>query len=71
MRKISLYIAGLSLLASGLTACGGSDSRWCEYDATDQVVADSFCEKNTPGYEWESGSKSEKNKKKKRTVKKT
>jgi len=39
--------------AFGLTACG--QKRWCEHDATDTKVSDSYCKKNTPGYEWESG----------------
>jgi hypothetical protein len=66
MRKISLSIASLALLAGGLTGCGG-DAKWCEFDATDQVVSDSFCKAGTPGYEWEHGSKS---KKKSHSVKK-
>jgi uncharacterized protein YcfL len=65
MRKISLSIASLALLASVLTGCS-SDTKWCEFDATDQVVNDSFCKNKVPGYEWEHGSKS---KKKKHTVK--
>ncbi|MEO5875751.1 MAG: hypothetical protein ABIS86_16540 [Streptosporangiaceae bacterium] len=66
MRKISLSIASLALAAGGLTGCSSS-TKWCEFDATDQVVNDSFCKASTPGYEWEHGSKS---KKKKHSVKK-
>ena len=66
MRKISLTLASLPLLAAGLTGCS-SDTKWCEFDATDEVVSDSFCQNKTPGYEWEHGSKSTK---KKHSVKK-
>jgi hypothetical protein len=71
MRKISVSIASLALLASGLTGCS-SDSKWCEFDATDQVVSDTFCKNKVPGYEWEHGSKSTKKKHsvKKKTTKK-
>ncbi|WP_460303042.1 hypothetical protein [Actinocorallia aurea] len=68
MRRMGLSIMVLAVFGLGLTACGGGD-RWCELDATDQVVADSYCEKNTPGYEWEddsSSSHSTKTKKKKK-----
>lgn len=51
-RRLSI-VATAVIIAGGLTAC--SNDRWCEFDATDTKVADSFCEKNTPGYEWESG----------------
>lgn len=27
--------------------------RWCEHDATDRVVSDSYCRAGHPGYEWE------------------
>lgn len=49
-RRLSI-VATAVIIAGGLTAC--SNDRWCELDATDTKVADSFCEKNTPGYEWE------------------
>ncbi|ROO90875.1 hypothetical protein EDD29_8616 [Actinocorallia herbida] len=68
MRRIALSVMALAVAGLGLTACSGGD-RWCEHDATDQVVADSYCEKNTPGYEWEddsSSSHSTKTKKKKK-----
>lgn len=55
--------------AFGLTACGGQD-RWCEHDATDTKVSDRYCEKNTPGYEWEtSGGNGHKSKHKKTKTK--
>ncbi|TDC86834.1 hypothetical protein [Actinomadura sp. 7K507] len=57
-RPVALALTVL-VAASGLTACGGSN-RWCEHDATDRKVADRYCENNTSGYEWESGSKSKK-----------
>ncbi|MFI1460112.1 hypothetical protein [Nocardia carnea] len=40
-------------LAAGLGSAACSSDRWCEFDATDTKVADSYCEKGTPGYEWE------------------
>ncbi|GAB3660942.1 hypothetical protein GCM10027589_22920 [Actinocorallia lasiicapitis] len=67
MRKIGLSAAALLLAAGTLTACGG-DSKWCEFDATDEVVSDSFCQSNTPGYEWEHGSSKKKKSKKKRST---
>ncbi|GAA0939922.1 hypothetical protein [Actinocorallia libanotica] len=69
MRRLALSVAALAVVASGLTACSDKSDRWCEHDATDTVVANSFCEKNTPGYEWEDDS-SGKKKKKKTTSKK-
>ncbi|MDX6742626.1 hypothetical protein [Actinocorallia sp. A-T 12471] len=63
MRRFGLSIVVLAVAGFGLTAC--SSNRWCEFDATDQVVADSYCEKNTPGYEWEDDSSSKSKKKKK------
>lgn len=57
----------LAVTAAGLTACGGD--RWCEFDATDTKVADSFCEKNTPGYEWEPDSDGKTKTKVKRSTK--
>lgn len=53
--KIKATIIAIAVGASALTACGTSE-RWCEYDRTDTVVADSFCKAGTPGYEWETGS---------------
>lgn len=63
-RPVALALTVL-VAAFGLTACGGN--RWCEHDATDRQVADRYCENNTPGYEWESGSKSKKKTKSKKT----
>jgi hypothetical protein len=54
--RVKTTIVALVVSAGALTACGGSE-RWCEFDSTDQVVADSFCKVGTPGYEWETGSK--------------
>lgn len=62
MRRMVLSVMVLAVAGLGLTACGGSD-RWCEFDATDTVVADSYCERNTPGYEWEYEDSSKKKKK--------
>ncbi|MFB4305014.1 hypothetical protein [Actinomadura sp. GTD37] len=55
MRKSRSAALALTVLvaAFGLTACG--QNKWCEHDATDTKVSDSYCKKNTPGYEWESG----------------
>ncbi|MBC6456403.1 hypothetical protein [Actinomadura sp. HBU206391] len=67
VRRLSATAVIAVIVGAGLTACGGD--RWCEHDATDTRVADSFCERNTPGYEWESGSDHKKSKKKKSTKK--
>ncbi len=64
--RVKSTIIALAVSASALTACGGS-SKWCEFDSTDQVVADSFCQAGTPGYEWEHGSDSTKKKHKSKT----
>lgn len=64
-RRVALTMA-VVVAAFGLTACGGDGDRWCEHDATDRRVSDSHCEKNEPGYEWESDGGSTKVKKKKR-----
>jgi hypothetical protein len=63
----SLLLIG-TMLVAGLTVTACGESRHCEHDATDRTVADSFCEKNTPGYEWESGGDSKtKTKKRKKS----
>ncbi|NDU74284.1 hypothetical protein GWI34_16815 [Actinomadura sp. DSM 109109] len=49
-RSAAVALAGL-VAAFGLTACG--QDRWCEHDATDKKVSDSYCKSGTPGYEWE------------------
>lgn len=39
-----------------LCACNrapATPTYWCEHDDSDVVVANSFCEQNLPGYEWE------------------
>jgi hypothetical protein len=61
VRRLSVTAAIAVIVGAGLTACSGD--RWCEHDATDTRVADSYCERNTPGYEWESDSKHKKSKK--------
>ena len=61
VRRLSVTAVIAVVVGAGLTACSGD--RWCEHDATDTRVADRFCERNTPGYEWEgSGHKSKKTK---------
>jgi hypothetical protein len=68
MRRLPAAAVIAVLVGAGLTACSGD--RWCEHDATDTRVADSYCERNTPGYEWESGSDKKKSKKKTKSSKK-
>ncbi|WP_459546818.1 hypothetical protein [Nocardia sp. X0981] len=53
-RLRTITCTAVIVLAAGLgtAACGNKD-RWCEFDATDTKVDNSYCEKNTPGYEWE------------------
>ena len=61
--RVTATIVALAVSASALTACGGGgNARWCEFDSTDEVVADSFCQAGTPGYEWEHGSDSTRHK---------
>lgn len=36
-----------------VSAVGCGPARWCEEDATDTRVPDSYCDAETPGYEWE------------------
>ncbi|NKY32463.1 hypothetical protein HGA13_05150 [Nocardia speluncae] len=55
-------------LAAGLGSAACSSDRWCEFDATDTKVADSYCEKGTPGYEWEPDSDGDGKSKKKTTT---
>lgn len=69
MRRLALTVVTLAVVAGGLTACSKSE-RWCEHDATDTVVDNSYCEKNTPGYEWEDDSSGHKKPKKKSVSKK-
>ncbi|TDE25331.1 hypothetical protein [Actinomadura sp. 6K520] len=52
---------------AGLTACGGGKNRWCEHDATDQRVSNSYCERGAAGYEWESDGGKKKIKKSKKS----
>jgi len=65
MRRLALAAVTLALIGGGLTACSSDKERWCEHDATDTVVDNSYCEKNTPGYEWEEASSGTKVKTKK------
>ena len=67
IRRLSVIAVTAVVVGAGLTAC--SNDRWCEHDATDTRVADSYCERNTPGYEWESGSGHKKKKTKKKSGK--
>lgn len=55
-RVRTVACTAIVVLAAGLGSAACGDSRWCEFDATDTKVADSYCEKGTPGYEWESDS---------------
>lgn len=72
---LKVRVAGVAMLVAvagtGLIGCG--QDRWCELDATDQKVSDSFCKAGTPGYEWEPDSdtkhKSKSKKKSKSKVK--
>lgn len=67
VRRLSATAVIAVIVGAGLTACGGD--RWCEHDATDTRVADSYCENDTSGYEWEPDSDHKKSKKKKSTKK--
>jgi len=60
-RPATLALAVL-IAACGLSACG--EDRWCEHDATDTKVSDSYCERGVAGYEWEPDSDHKKSKKK-------
>lgn len=52
-RLRTVTCTAIIVLAAGLGSAACSSDRWCEFDATDTKVADSYCEKGTPGYEWE------------------
>jgi hypothetical protein len=67
VRRLSVTAAIAVIVGAGLTAC--SSDRWCEHDDTDTRVADSYCDRNTPGYEWETDSKHKKSKKTKTSTK--
>jgi hypothetical protein len=67
MPRTSSALVAAVVLVSGLGVSSCSQDRWCEHDATDTVVSDSYCEKDTPGYEWESGGDSKKKKRKKKS----
>jgi hypothetical protein len=51
LRRLTATTTLLAVTATVLTGC--SSDRWCEEDATDRRVADSYCEQGTAGYEWE------------------
>lgn len=55
-------------LAAGLGSAACSSDRWCEFDATDTKVADSYCEKGTTGYEREPDSDGKSKTKKPKTT---
>lgn len=67
LRTITAMIVIVLAAGLGTVACG--KSRWCEFDATDTKVADSYCEKGIPGYEWEPDSDGKKPKKPKKSSK--
>ncbi|MFD0684045.1 hypothetical protein [Actinomadura fibrosa] len=56
--RSALLAATVLVAGIGLSGCSSS-KKWCEHDATDRVVSDSYCKNKTPGYEWESGSSKE------------
>ncbi len=66
MSKTPATLLAATVLVAGVAVSACGESRHCEHDATDTTVADSYCEKNTPGYEWESGSDGKSKKRKKR-----
>lgn len=51
-------LAVVLAVTGGMSTACSSNKRWCEHDATDTRVSDSYCKRNVPGYEWEYGSKS-------------
>lgn len=55
-------------LAAGLGSAACGNDRWCEFDATDTKVDNSYCEKGTPGYEWEPDSDGKSKSKKSKTT---
>ncbi|MEV0355215.1 hypothetical protein AB0H71_04040 [Nocardia sp. NPDC050697] len=63
----ALALGLAATVALGVSGCGKSE-RWCERDQGDVLVANSYCEANTPGYEWEPDH--DKPKKKKKPIKK-
>lgn len=48
----SVAVVVAAALALGLSSCSRTE-RWCELDEGDVLVANSYCESGTPGYEWE------------------
>lgn len=67
-RLRTLTCTAVIALAAGLGTAACSSDRWCEFDATDTKVADSYCEKGTPGYEWEPDSDGKSKSKKSKTT---
>jgi uncharacterized lipoprotein len=51
VRRLTATTTLLAVTVMGLAGC--SSDRWCEEDATDRRVSDSYCEQGTAGYEWE------------------
>ncbi|NUS42353.1 MAG: hypothetical protein HOQ24_01465 [Mycobacteriaceae bacterium] len=54
-RRATTAILAVAVAVS-LTGCGCGKKRWCEHDATDTKVSDSYCKRGAPGYEWETDS---------------
>ncbi|MFI5717256.1 hypothetical protein [Nocardia sp. NPDC051750] len=62
-RLRTLTCTAVIALTAGLGSAACGSDRWCEFDATDTKVADSYCANGTPGYEWEPDSDSNSKKK--------
>lgn len=43
--------AAAAVVVAGASSC--SNTKWCELDDGDVLVANSYCEAGVPGYEWE------------------
>ncbi|MFC8043019.1 hypothetical protein [Nocardia sp. NPDC057353] len=67
-RRHRMITAATALGLAGAVTLGASGcsktERWCERDQGDVLVANSYCESNTPGYEWEPDHDKPKKKKK-------
>lgn len=51
-RTLALLLIAPALIACNRTA-PAAPAHWCEFDKTDERVADSYCLNETRGYEWE------------------